>query len=84
MSPRQYRTTRNLTLQEMADLVRAKHPRGTGPNASTVLKQERGRIFPSPDMIEAWREATGAKVLYEDWIALRETAPAAPEALVAQ
>ena len=84
MSPRQFLDTRKFTLAEMASLVRKHHPRKTGPNASTVLKQVRGQLFPSVDMIEAWREATGGKVLYEDWIALRETVSAAREAHAAE
>jgi len=75
MSPRQYRTTRKLTLQDVADLVAEHHPNGV--TTSTISKHERGRAFPLPDMIEAWSKATDGKVLYEDWIALRDSTRAA-------
>lgn len=69
MNPRRFRTSRRLTLEEMAELIGAAH-------ASTVSKQERGLIFPSPEYIERWREASDGKVQYEDWIELRRPVPA--------
>lgn len=64
MHPRRFRKSRNWTLAEMAERIGA-------ANGSTVSRQERGIIFPSPEYIEAWRSASDGKVQYEDWIDLR-------------
>lgn len=76
MNPRNYRKSRGLTLSEMAELIGA-------ANGSTVSKQERGSIFPSPEYIEAWRKASNGKVQYEDWIELRDCRFCHPQVLMA-
>jgi len=65
MNPRRFRKSRGLTLHEMAELLGA-------ANASTVSKQERGNTFPTPENIERWREISGGKVQYEDFVELRD------------
>lgn len=64
MNPKRFRKSRGLTLAGMAELVGAS-------SASTVSKHERGRIFPSPEYIEAYRRVSDGKVQYEDWLDLR-------------
>lgn len=81
MNPRRFRTSRGLTLAEMAEQL-ADHVGVANP--STVSKQERGRIFPTPEYIEAWRKVSDGKVQYEDWIDLRAAVGRAPELLAVQ
>lgn len=53
-----------MRLQEVADHIGVR-------SKSTVSKHERGRVFPSPDLIEAYRKYSGGKIQFEDFEAIR-------------
>ncbi|WP_226018451.1 helix-turn-helix transcriptional regulator [Novosphingobium sp. FKTRR1] len=69
MDPRRYRKSRNMRLQEVADLIGVR-------SKSTVSKHERGHIFPSPELIDAYRRYSGGKIQFEDFEELRRRAGA--------
>lgn len=62
MQLRQYRKARNLTLQDIAELV--------GWSFNKVSRHERGLVNPRTDEIEKYRKATGGEVTADDWMAL--------------
>lgn len=65
MHPRQFRKSKGLTLEQLAEKVGA-------ANASVVSRHELGTTFPTPEMIERYRKFSRGKVRFDDFDAIRK------------
>lgn len=79
MQLRTYREHNNLTLANVAELLRLEGVQAS--NASTVRRHEAGIRKPSVAVIEAYRRITRNAVTYADWVELgsRPSAPTVPQ-----
>lgn len=72
-----FRELAGWTLEEAAARIRDGGDESVSRiNASAASKHERGVHFPSPDLIERYKQITDGAVTFDDWNALRKSVAA--------